>query len=111
MYAIRSYYVTAEYVVNESEAIVAVETITDPTCWGNPNGSISQVITGGSGNYTYSWSNGKNTKDVTNLTNGTYTCTITDGLGCSIEKTYSVVQPSRIIVNSDIYQPASYNFG
>lgn len=45
---------------------------------GGANGTASVVVTGGSGVYTYNWSNGGNAAINTGLTAGAYTVTVTD---------------------------------
>lgn len=47
------------------------------------NGEININPTGGTGPYTYNWSNGQNTQNLDSLSAGTYTCTITDANGCT----------------------------
>ena len=37
------------------------------SCYGSTNGSISTVVTGGIAPYTYVWSNGATTKNLTNI--------------------------------------------
>lgn len=54
------------------------------------NGAISLAPTGGAGGYTFMWSNGANTNNITNLSQGNYTVTITDAVGCSVVKTIYV---------------------
>jgi hypothetical protein len=49
------------------------------TSCGNPNGSITITVQP-SGSYTYAWTNGASTQNITGLTAGTYTVTVT-GLG------------------------------
>lgn len=49
---------------------------------GQPDGSASVVASGGSGSYTYLWSNGQTTATATNLTPGSYCVTVTDLNGC-----------------------------
>lgn len=61
----------------ESFQLDAFPNVTDATCGGD--GSISLDIYKGYGNIKYSWSNGAKTKDITNLSPGVYTCTISDG--------------------------------
>jgi hypothetical protein len=52
-------------------------------CFGNGNdGSISLSVTGGTPPYTYSWSNGATTKDITGIGPGTYSVTISDSKSC-----------------------------
>jgi hypothetical protein len=49
------------------------------------NGSISTIISNGSGQYTYTWSNGQTTSSVSNLSAGNYCVTILDNVdSCSI---------------------------
>ena len=50
----------------------------------NPNGSIDIDVTGGNGNYSYNWSNGETTQDLSNLSAGNYSVTVNDILNCSI---------------------------
>ncbi len=50
---------------------------------GGNDGAADLILTSGSAPYTYSWSNGANTEDISNLTIGTYTVTVGDNLGCT----------------------------
>lgn len=71
------------------------------TC-GLPNGSISLLVTGGTGAYTYTWSdttlNGQ--QNPTGLNPGVYTVTVTDENNCSIIDTYDVTTPNALIATS-----------
>lgn len=62
------------------------------TCNDSCNGSIDLTVTspGNLGPYTYLWSHGATTEDVSNLCMGTYTVTVTDVLGCSGTATIDV---------------------
>lgn len=56
--------------------------IENESCHGN-DGSITGITaSGGTGILTYSWSSGQTTTDITSLTAGTYTLTVTDQGGC-----------------------------
>ena len=46
--------------------------------------SIDVTVTGGTGVYTYDWSNGDSTEDVSDLGAGTYSVIVTDENGCSV---------------------------
>lgn len=56
-----------------------------PTCSGMYNGSAAVVASGGSGPYTYMWSNGGISNPIPNLGGGTYHCVVTDQVGCTTD--------------------------
>ncbi|MBI2967454.1 MAG: gliding motility-associated C-terminal domain-containing protein [Bacteroidetes bacterium] len=56
--------------------------VNDAAC-GNSDGSVSAIVTGGSGSYTYLWSTSNTTSAINNLFAGNYTVTVSDGNGCS----------------------------
>ncbi|WP_284653831.1 HYR-like domain-containing protein, partial [Flavobacterium terrisoli] len=58
------------------------ETHVNVSCGGGNTGSIDLSVTGGTGAYTYSWTNGATSQDLTGLAAGTYTVTVTDANGC-----------------------------
>ncbi len=60
----------------------ASATATSSTC-GNANGSIDLTVTGGTSPFTYSWSNGSTTNNISGILAGTYTVTVTDINGCT----------------------------
>jgi len=53
-------------------------------------GSATVVATGGTGTYTYSWSNGGNTATITGLVSGNYSVTVSDGGPCPSVASYTV---------------------
>jgi len=63
------------------------------------NGSINLTVTGGSGNYTYLWSNGATTPNISGLTEGKYLVTITDSYGCSAIDSAVVNLPPPLIIS------------
>ena len=74
------------------------QTITEAKC-GQPNGAIDISINGGTGLFTYQWSNGSTQQDISQLASGTYAVTVTDANGCTAEKTFQVnAQPSDLAI-------------
>ncbi len=58
-----------------------LDTNSEVTCAGGADGSITITPTGGSVPYSFLWSNGASTEDISGLTMGSYSCTITDSAG------------------------------
>jgi hypothetical protein len=53
--------------------------------------------TGGTGGYTYAWSNGATTANLSNVGAGSYTCTVTDGNGCTTtSNTVNITEPTAL---------------
>ena len=88
---------------------ITLQSKTDVDCFGNSTGSASVNVTGGTSPYSYSWNTTpvQNTVTATNLSAGTYSCTVTDALGCTASFSVTINEPSaplavNIISSSDI---------
>jgi hypothetical protein len=92
--------------VTQPGAIIISETIFHPSCAGSANGSIDLSVSGGSGSYSYAWSNGATTQDISNLNAGLFTVTITDSSGCSKQLSYMLVNNVRILLNGVVTRPS-----
>jgi hypothetical protein len=74
-----------------------VATVTNVTCDGQTNGSISITsITGLTTPINYIWSSGHSTASVVNLAAGTYTVQATDVNGCQATFVYTITQPDPL---------------
>ena len=69
-------------VVDLCEGFSASATSSSNTEWQGGNGTINITVNAGTAPYTYSWNNGETTKDLTGLSAGVYTLTVTDNNGC-----------------------------
>lgn len=56
-------------------------------------------VSGGTGNYTYSWDNGQTTNQISNLPLGTYTVFVSDSNHCTKQKSITIVPPVSLNVN------------
>jgi len=72
--------------------------IAHATC-ADANGAINITVTGGDGTYSYTWSNGATTQDLSGLVAGSYTVVVADGAGCTITAYKYVQSSSPINVN------------
>jgi gliding motility-associated-like protein len=80
--------------------LTIANTVTDPKCNGDLNGSIDLIVIGGTPQYTYVWSpNVGNTANVNFLGAGTYLTTVTDAHGCQITDSIVVNQPAPMYVS------------
>lgn len=64
-----------------------------PNCNFPASGALLASGAGGTGPYSYAWSNGATTAAVSGLPAGTYTVSITDASGCSTTKTATLTIP------------------
>ena len=101
--------------VNTPDDIVEITTysIVDNDCYGETNGAIDLVVSGGTPNYDFQWSGpGTNStnEDVSNLAKGTYNVVITDAYGCEITTTFEIDGPDNpLLINSVITNDVSCN--
>lgn len=64
-------------------------------CYGTNTGSISITAGGGDGTYTYHWSTGATSRNITNLAAGTYTVSITSGGQSFVSDPIDILQPNE----------------
>lgn len=76
-------------------------TIDHVLCFNESNGNINLDVSFGTPPYQYNWSNGSNTKDLNSLKAGVYNLTITDQVGCSRTKSYTVQQPNDLFLSAN----------
>jgi large repetitive protein len=69
------------------------------SCNGFTDGSAEVLPTDGTGPYTYLWdaaAGNQTTQEATNLGAGTYSVTVTDDNGCTIERNITLVEPPQL---------------
>ena len=74
-------------------------TVTNVTCNGLGNGAISTVVGGGLAPYTYNWSNGGSTSNLSGLNAGSYHVTVTDGRSSTIANGWIVTEPAAMTLS------------
>jgi len=86
--------------ISEPPAITFTLSTVDNLCFGESNGSITLNVAGGSGPFTFLWSNGASTQNIGMLPAGTYQVTITDNNGCKQFTQASISQPGAPLTAS-----------
>jgi gliding motility-associated-like protein len=86
-------------------ATVTLNTKTDINCFGNQTGVIDINVTVGTPPYTYTWSNGATTQDLSALATGTYTVTVRDNNNCQTIFSATINEPAALVVNGTSSNP------
>ena len=95
------------FVVSNTGGPTGTVSITNVLCNGSATGAITLTPSGGTGPYTYSWSrsNGVSfatSRDLSDLSAGTYNVIITDATGCTGAATATITQPNAIQIANTI---------
>ncbi|PKP21826.1 MAG: hypothetical protein CVU05_05915, partial [Bacteroidetes bacterium HGW-Bacteroidetes-21] len=93
---------TGNFRFYENTAMSISGVVTHIQCFGNTNGAINTSVLGGVGPYTYSWTGTAFTStldDISGLSAGTYDVTVTDIYGCTTTNSFTVNEPTAIILN------------
>ena len=82
-----------QLIIDEPAELIVTGIVTDdPT--DNSEGSIAVNVSGGTLDYSYSWSgpgvNGTNTQDLDGVSAGTYTLEVIDGQGCTVVEQFVI---------------------
>jgi len=83
--------------------------VTNGSC--QATASINLSVSGGTTPYTYAWSNGASTEDLSPIAAGSYTVTVTDANGCKSTNSASVTDNSNITLTFSTQNPSSGNNG
>lgn len=85
---------TDNITITVNPEIVLTGNVTNASCYGMCDGSITLTPSGGTPAYTYFWSpSGNTTQNITTLCTGTYTITVTDASGCTAVDSFAISEP------------------
>ena len=89
-------------ITEPTQLVGATDTIQDALCAGDSTGAIMVTVSGGTPGYSFSWSNGDTTEDISGLPAGDYTAVATDANGCTLSSpVISVGQPDSLVLALD----------
>jgi gliding motility-associated-like protein len=83
----------------EPEPISIDFVVTEVTCADQYDGTALALPTGGTGAFTYSWSNGSTNANIDSLVGGTYFITVMDFVGCEMSDSTFVPTNPQVCIN------------
>jgi len=101
----------ANVTVSEPNPMAITLTCNPTSIAGGTDGSSSTAVSGGDGNYTYSWTGGETTSSITGLTAGIQNVTVSDGNLCSITDNCNVIDPGCAVVGTTTITDVTCNGG
>ncbi len=90
---------TLSVTITQPTALTTTLQSTTITCAGGTNGVVDLTVSGGTTPYTYVWSKGATTEDISGLPTGNYSVTITDNGGCQLSDTRMLAEPTPLVVS------------
>ncbi|WP_293892208.1 PKD domain-containing protein [Flavobacterium sp.] len=93
------------YTITEpADIIITVDNESDVTCYNAANGSIQITVTGGTGSYVYTWTKGGSpyavTEDISGLSPGNYTVSVTDANNCGPRAaSFTITEPPLLVLS------------
>ena len=96
--------------LSEPNALNLTAVITDVDCNGNMNGAIDLTVTGGTASYSYAWSSGETTANISGKSGGVYSVIVTDANSCADTMSYTIVEPAVLTSNVSITNVTCNNF-
>ncbi len=98
-------------ITQPAAGLVATAIVTNVSCFGLNNGAIDLAVNGGTPGYTYNWSTGSGSQDISGLFAGTYSVTATDANGCTVTFSTPITQPAAAIAVTGITTNINCNGG
>jgi len=93
--------VTASWIlVTPPPLVISGVTFGNVVCKNEGNGWITVAAQGGTPGYTYMWSNSQTGPNAIGLVPGTYTVTVTDAAGCTVEVSQLITEPPLLVATA-----------
>jgi hypothetical protein len=91
---------TGTYTITQPNDITYTTLVTHPSCFGSLDGAIDLSVFGGTPPYTYSWSSGDLTEDISGQPAGFYFFNIEDANTCVTGGIEFINDPPQIVINN-----------
>lgn len=100
---------TQTVTVGSASGVTVTPTQANLTCDNSNDGTATVNLSGGTPPFTYAWTpNVSTTATATGLSAGSYTCTITDGTGCTTTQTFTITAPAALLASPAITDVACF---
>ncbi|MBK8855537.1 MAG: T9SS type A sorting domain-containing protein [Saprospiraceae bacterium] len=93
--------------INPPAITLNLPLIRNVSCHGEDDGAINSLASGGSGGFTYTWSNGFVGPNLVNLAPAIYSVTVEDTNGCTKKASATITEPADITINLVSVSPVS----
>lgn len=95
------YFYVRELSINSTSPKLSIDLLSNvgTTCFNGTDGSLQANAEGGTPGYSYLWSTGDTTAQLSNIASGDYTLTVTDSKGCHVIAMYTIEQPEPLVIN------------
>jgi gliding motility-associated-like protein len=94
--------------ITEPSEIIITGVVTDVVCSGFNTGAIDITVIGGTGAYTFAWSDGSTTEDIDTLAGGSYTVTVADANGCVKTATFVINEIVTLYTTVSVSDPTCF---
>lgn len=87
---------SVSFEVGQPDSLAATPVLADVSCFGQEDGFATLEITGGSGPFTFEWSDGQADSIAVNLDAGIIDLLLTDQNGCAATYTFDIDEPTEL---------------
>lgn len=94
--------ITYSYTLNNPAKLGLELVSTSPSFCGANDGALESVVTNGIGNISYQWSTGATSMNLSGLSGGMFSLTVTDGNGCKASKSKNVIPSTGIFGSGNV---------
>jgi N-acetyl-anhydromuramyl-L-alanine amidase AmpD len=91
---------SATFVIAQPDSLLVDATVSQVTCFGNSDGAINLTPISGKAPFQYQWNVGSGSA-LAQLQPGSYLLTVTDARGCQTTDSYTITQPSNLVITTD----------
>lgn len=93
---------SAVTITQPAALVITIDSVDDVLCAGFTTGAMYTTTSGGTTNYSYSWTGGSTSSNLLNVASGTYGVTVTDAHSCTATAMDTVHELDPLIVNDSI---------